>query len=194
MMDCDQLKKQIRREIICKRNCLDDATMKAAGNELADVLVCDCVYKSSEYVLAYASFGTEIPTSPFIEAALKHEKKVYLPKVIGKNMHFYRIFSMSDTIEGFKGISEPAGDTEQYFYSEDLGSKTMILMPGVAFDDKGNRIGYGGGFYDRFLADKNILLKRSIAFGYDFQKVEMIPAMSYDLRPEKIVYLRTGKL
>ena len=90
---------------------------------------------------------------------------------------------------GYRGIPEPAGDTEQYVFSEPEADRTFVLLPGVAFDRQGNRMGYGKGFYDRFLAEYPALIKRTLAIGFACQLVEQIPTEEYDIKPNSILCL-----
>lgn len=192
MNDSGLIKKNIRAEVLKKRNLLSPRELVLIGERLCTSLTAEDLYFDSELVLAYASYGTEIPTNKFIEQALSDGKQVFLPKVIGKEMIFYRINSMNDLVNGYKGIPEPQCLNRSFQYhklNDSEKMKSMILMPGVAFDINGNRIGYGGGFYDRFLADKPVLLKRSIAYGLSFQQVEEIPVDEFDLKPSRIVFI-----
>lgn len=187
MDDIKQLKKNIRKEILAQRDKLSDSELKKAGECLCEYLVNEDLYLSSNTILAYASYGSEIPTYEFIEYALKDNKALYLPKVVGKEMLFYRVESLTQLALGYKGIPEPVDGLEMYDYCNSLSD--MILMPGVAFDLKGNRIGYGGGFYDRFLRKKQILLDRSIAFAFDFQCIDSVPCEEFDIRPSRVRFI-----
>lgn len=187
MYDYKSIKQGIRKEILAKRNSLDENALIDAGSRLSKILSSEDIYLQSDIVLAYASYGSEIPTYKFINKALDDKKYVFLPKVVGKDMIFYRISSTEELVLGYKNILEPTGDSEAYKYDEDKVIRAMILMPGVAFDRCGNRMGYGGGFYDRFLEDKPELQKRSIAFGFGFQMIDTLPCEVFDIKPAKIV-------
>ena len=105
-------------------------------------------------------------------------------------MIFYKIDDLSSLKEGYKGILEPDGLGEVYdYYKQNAADieKTLIIMPGAAFDTKRNRIGYGGGFYDRFLADKEGLVKHSIAVGFLCQLVGEIPFEETDIRLQQVI-------
>ena len=122
-----------------------------------------------------------------ISEALRMGKRVYLPKVEGEEMQFYKIEFPEELEEGYRGIPEPAGSSEQYRYCEEEADRTLMIMPGVAFDPYRNRIGYGKGFYDRFLADKEALKIRTIAVGFQCQMVEEIPQDLNDIRPYQVI-------
>ena len=89
--------------------------------------------------------------------------------------------------EGYKGIFEPDGTTECFDYEKYKERRMLLLMPGVAFDIYGNRMGYGKGFYDRFMKDKEILQTFSIAIGYKCQRVDFIPVEEHDLKPYQVI-------
>ena len=113
-----------------------------------------------------------------------------MPKVEGEELHFYRIESLQELKEGYKGIPEPAGDSEEFIYaslSESEKKKLLLIMPGVAFDPEKNRLGYGKGFYDRFLSGKDELMLRSIAVGHRCQLAEHVPHDEHDRKPYQVI-------
>ena len=122
-------------------------------------------------------------------------KKVFVPKIMacdqnGQNvqtMEFFQIFSLEDLKEGYKGIQEPEGNTDRYVYREEEAKKTLLLMPGVGFDPLRRRLGYGKGFYDRFLEDKEALWTRSIAIGHVCQMAEELPEEERDVKPYQVI-------
>lgn len=145
----------------------------------------------SEIFLCFLSYGSEIDTFELVSEALRLGKKVYAPKVITVSenpaMQFYRLTGLSGLAEGYKGIPEPLGMTDGYIFRPEEAGRTLLLMPGVAFDGYGNRLGYGKGFYDSFLMDKEPLWQRSIAVGFRCQMVEEIPARKGDIKPYQIL-------
>lgn len=96
--------------------------------------------------MAYADYNHEVITRYIIEQAWKDGKEVAVPKVFGKDMVFYKLTDFSQLESGYFGIPEPKEDGETVSWET-----AMMVMPGVAFDVNCNRVGYGGGFYDRFL-------------------------------------------
>lgn len=102
-------------------------------------------------------------------------------------MEFFRIDSLNQLRKGYKGILEPSGASEKYVCTPERAERTLMLMPGAAFDCFRNRLGYGGGFYDRYLADREVLQQRTIAVGFKCQMVEEIPEESTDIRPCQII-------
>ena len=182
-----ETKAQIRRRVLQIRNALTKEQKERAAFLLAERIIGHQWYYLSDTLLCYASYGTEISTGEIIREALTAGKKVYLPRVEGENLGFYRIFDPTQLVKGYQGIPEPGGDTDRYQYREQEADKTLLLMPGVAFDGYRNRIGYGKGFYDRFLADKPALQLRSIGVGHLCQMVEKIPAQETDIRPYQVI-------
>lgn len=182
-----ETKARIRSRILKTRNALTEEERRRAASLLTERLLGHQWYCLSDTVLCYAHYGSEISTKRLMEKALAAGKKVFLPRVEGNNMAFYRIGALSELVRGYKGIPEPGGSGERYCGGEREAEKTLLLMPGVAFDRHGNRIGYGKGFYDRFLAANPVLQSRSIAVGYQCQLVEEIPAEETDIRPCQII-------
>ena len=150
--DIREQKRKLRREILAVRDGMSPESRLRESRE-----VCSAVTAMQEYILAgkllaFANYGSELVTEGIIEAALAEGKEVYLPKVQKEQMRFYRIFSMNDLTEGYKGIREPYPREERLLRMTEK-ERAFLLLPGVAFDREGGRIGYGKGFYDRFLAE-----------------------------------------
>ena len=134
-----------------------------------------------------------------IKEALAEGRKVAVPKVIGKDMIFYRILEFSQLIEGYKGILEPDVErceavTEvkgtdaaqsQSATGSALPKRTLLFVPGCAFDEKGGRMGYGGGFYDRFMEKYPDVLR--VALAYEEQLTEKVPREAHDKAVNVIV-------
>ena len=104
-----------------------------------------------------------------------------------REMFFCRLTDLSELSAGYKGIPEPSKNSEKYRYDPLEAERTLMLMPGVAFDPFHNRLGYGRGFYDKFLAGKDALQLRTIAVGFRCQMVERIPEREGDIRTYQII-------
>ncbi len=189
--DIAALKKTVRKQILSLRDSLSENERKRGDVLVTEKILGHQWYYGAEYLLLFASYGSEIDTFLILEDSLIKGKKVYFPKIVGKEMHFYRINSPQDLKEGFKGILEPSGNTECFIPEfrdpklSDIENKTLMIMPGVAFDRNRRRIGYGGGFYDRYLSDKPWI--HTIAIGYKCQMLEEIPTDETDIRPGQII-------
>lgn len=202
IMELKEQKRAIRKEILAKRDELSDQERKMADMAMADRIIGHQWFYGAEIMLAYVNYGSEISTVEIIEEALRKGKKVFVPRIekvvddcgsasdVKRDldvMKFYCITSMEQLVQGYKGIPEPDGKTECFDYERYKERRMLLLMPGVAFDMYGNRMGYGKGFYDRFLRDKELLQTFSIAIGYKCQRVEFIPVEEHDLKPYQVI-------
>lgn len=187
MSEITDRKRQLRKEVLKRRDELTEEERKAAALKLADRIIGHQWFYRSDCLLIFASYGSEIDTSEIISEALRTGKRVYLPRVEGLEMQFYRIYSLEELTEGYRGIPEPDGTSERYLYSKNEADHTLMIMPGVAFDPYRHRIGYGKGFYDRFLEGKEALSLRTIAVGFWCQMVEEIPQEEKDIRPYQVI-------
>lgn len=160
---------------------------ETASYLLADRIIGHQWFYLADNILCFLNFGSEIDTSEMIAEALKLQKKVFVPKISGNEMDFYRICSVSGLPKGYGGIREPMGGSEKYCSQPDENVKTLMLMPGVAFDPENRRLGYGKGFYDRFLQDKDELRRHSIAVGFACQLVAKVPEEAQDIRPYQVI-------
>lgn len=186
-IDIADRKRNIRREALSRRDQLSQKERQIASYKLADRIIGHQWFYRSDMLLIFASYGSEIDTSEIINEALRTGKKVYVPKVEGEIMHFYRICTMEELTPGYRGIPEPDGSSERYMYEEEEADRTLMIMPGAAFDPYKNRIGYGKGFYDKYLADKEKLQLRTIAIGFHCQMVEEIPCEESDIKPYQVI-------
>lgn len=186
-------KKEIRRAALAAREKLSSREREKAAVLLTERILGHQWFYRAEELLGFVSCGSEIDTTEILLEALRMGKRVYVPKVCAcgaesaREMEFYRICSLEELKEGYMGIREPAGDTECYCYTEERAEKTLMLMPGAAFDGCRNRVGYGKGFYDRYLSCRESLQLHTIAVGFRCQLVEEIPAESTDIKPYQII-------
>lgn len=181
-------KNEIRKRILARRGELSPEERMRGTLLLTERILGHQWFYLSDFLLAYAGYGSEIGTEEILREALRKDKGVYLPKAQEDGrMRFYRIQSLEELRTGFRGIPEPSGETEEYLYSPSVAERTLMLMPGVAFDGYRNRIGYGKGFYDRYLADKPKLQLRTIGVGFCCQLVEEIPGEEQDVRPYQVI-------
>lgn len=203
-------KKEIRREALRRRDGLTAGQRRDYSARIAESLTGLSCYREADAVLAYISFRSEADTFLLLERAFADEKAVFAPKVLGQEMEFFRIFSAADLTPGYQGISEPAGGQSFGKWKDDqVGQCNVLLcMPGAAFDRARHRIGYGGGFYDRYLSGlfRNRENARAApdpqtgaeeasprvrfataALAFDCQIFDSIPWEAHDIRPERIV-------
>lgn len=207
-------KKAVRRAALAARDALGGDERKAGSLLLTERILGHQWFYRAEDLLCFVSYGSEIDTREILSEALRRGKRVYVPRVLaeagercedgggqrpgkdagqpGKDvgqagMEFFRIDSLDQLRKGYKGIMEPSGASEKYVCTPERAERTLMLMPGAAFDCFRNRIGYGGGFYDRYLGDRPALQQRTIAVGFKCQMVEEIPTESTDIRPCQVI-------
>lgn len=182
-------KRAVRKAALAARDALDEAARERAALAMTERIAGHRWFYPARDFLCFVSFGSEIDTGEIIKEAFRQKKRVYVPKVIpGDNrMEFYRIESRGQLSPGYRRIFEPEGNTERYLYTPERAERTLMLMPGAAFDRFRNRLGYGKGFYDRYLADKEALQLRTIAVGFQCQMAEEVPAESTDIRPCQVM-------
>ncbi|MCM1091115.1 MAG: 5-formyltetrahydrofolate cyclo-ligase [Butyrivibrio sp.] len=185
--DVMQQKKLLRKRILQTRDAIGRQERERAQVLLTERILGHQWFYMSDVVLGFACYGSEINIDEILQEALRKGKKLYLPKVEGEEMFFYRVDDLSKLSVGYKGIMEPEGDTERYVYAPTEHRRELMLMPGVAFDPFRNRMGYGKGFYDCFLSDKPQLQLCTIAVGFACQMVEQVPCGERDIRPYQVI-------
>ena len=137
-------------------------------------------FRAAGTILFFASFRSEVETSPMIRRALGSGKRVILPRVNGDRLELFEIHDFDrDTEPGSWGIPEPRAANPAT-----LGTVDCIVMPGAAFDERGNRVGYGAGYYDKLLP---AFAKTTIALAFESQIVPRVPADHHDIPVQKVV-------
>lgn len=173
----------IRREILTRRSVQKAGIKLPKDAAIMKRLVELPEYKNAKTILFYVSVRGEVKTSEMISESLSHGKKILVPSadVKHKKLMISEIHDLNELSPGAFGIPEP-----KHPHMFPLDKIDLVIIPGVAFDRLGNRVGYGTGFYDRFLKK----LKKGVPFialGYDFQIVHEIPANRMDVKVHKIV-------
>lgn len=179
-------KRILRRELLGKRESLSEEERKRISSVIMENLLNFSEYSKSEILFPYVSFGSEADTHNLIIHALSEGKQVYCPKVSGEQMEFYGISCFGDLVPGYKGILEPGPGLVKF---SDWDKKILILMPGSVFDRKRNRMGYGKGFYDRFLEEcqRNQREIVTVALAFSMQVVEDVPVEEHDIKPDYLI-------
>ena len=136
--------------------------------------------RDAKVVLAYYSLPDEVDTHVLIDELVAEGKTVLLPKVLDDaTMELRRYTGVQDLCEGAYHIMEPVGMT-----FTDLSQIDVALIPGVAFDAQGHRLGRGKGYYDRFLS---LISTKTLGLCFDFQKVAEVPVEAQDVAVDKVV-------
>lgn len=153
--------KQLLRQKLKKlRGELTDEYVCCCSNKIADYILSSDEYRRAESIMGYLAFGKEIAVDSILRQALADRKKVYVPLVLTDTaMTAVRIFSMTDFVSDRYGIRTPANPGSGI----DSSQLDLILVPAVAYDRAGNRLGMGAGYYDRFLAQASGVITCGIA-------------------------------
>lgn len=190
--DLDE-KRQLRQAMKEKIRRIPETTRMALNANIASRLFSLPEWKSAGTIGVTLSTAGEIDTETTIQKAWAEQKRVAVPKadMKMKTMDFRVIQAFNDVEKAYAGIREPI---EERTEGVPPGEIDLLIVPGLAFDENGYRIGFGGGFYDRFLADyRNV----TASLAYECQLIEHIPAQSFD-RPVGVIIteqraIRTGK-
>ena len=174
-----ETKTSIRKKIFQLRKTYSDEEIQTMSQAITKRVVSLPAFKNAQRILAYADYNHEVVTRYLIEEAWQAGKEVAVPKVVGKDMVFYRLTDFSQLQPGYYQIPEPqTGEIVSW-------EEALMIMPGVAFDRNNHRVGYGGGFYDRFL-EKHPKLER-LAVAFSFQILPQVPTEPTDIFPQILV-------
>ena len=183
-------KRQIRKQILALRNTISEEDRNIKSRQILNTLYALEIYQKSDIILTYVEYQSEVKTTPLIERALSENKQVFVPKVMGTDMDFFQINSLLELSEGYKGIKEPKSAEVPFDINVNYDNTSILmLMPGAVFDRAHHRIGYGMGFYDRYLARLKSanLSVCTTALCYECQLLSDIPYDSHDIRPNTII-------
>ncbi len=185
--DIQARKLALRQRIIAARDNLTPTLRAHSSKHIVDQIGSLAIYKTARTVLGYLNFGSEVASEAWMRQALTDGKRVLLPRVnkANKRLELFEIKDLDrDVAAGAYGIREPL--TERCERFEALGEIDLILMPGVAFDREGGRLGYGGGYFDKLLANlphRPVL----IAGAFAMQVVAEVPQESTDYKIDWLV-------
>lgn len=180
------MKNQIRTRVLQLRDSISRQERLVREQIISEKIQNLPVFNKASAIFFYASFRSEVGTLSFIEQTLSIGKSVILPVVIKaqKRLALYEIYSIHELVPGYMNIPEPTLDRKSEFNLSDVD---LIIIPGVAYDRKGNRIGYGGGYYDRLLADPESSSIPIVAPAFAQQLVTSIPSEPHDRKVDIIV-------
>lgn len=188
-MDIVEQKKSIRNLIKEKKSHLTSEYILTSSNKITNILLNLDTFKNAGTVMCYLSFGNEVDTKEIIDTCLKSDKTILVP-VIKRNadgtsyMEASRLQNQNDDLSpGIMGILEPKGTSIRIM---DPTLIDLIIVPGLAFDRKGNRLGYGAGYYDCFLERLSEDCKL-IALTFSCQMVDKIPTQKHDKQIRAII-------
>ena len=177
-------KKALRQQIRCMKRAMSEEQIVMASQSLAEQFLNTRQYLDAKTIYGYLPYNQEVRTIPILQRAIEDGKRVAVPKVYGDEMRFIYITDFDQLENSDMGIPEPIAD-------EPVACDTtaLVLMPGLAFDSQGHRIGYGGGFYDKFLAlEPN---HPTVALCYGFQMFQQLETDAYDIPVDMVLWART---
>ena len=179
------MKKELRTQVLKRRDSIPPDQKKRKDDAIRNRLFNLEEFIDAKSMLMYVSFRTEVDTLGQLDGILCLGKKLVVPLVDSKikTLTLYEIKATSELVPGYMGIPEPKVGEDRIAELKDID---IIVVPGTGFDIKGNRLGYGGGYYDRLLsnADKKI---PTVALAFEEQIVENIPVEPHDMKLDIIV-------
>lgn len=174
-------KKELRSWIRQQKRAMTVEQMEQKSADLAKQYFASELYRKAKTVYGYLPYNQEVRTTAMMEQTLRDGKRLALPKIYDDVMRFIYVTDLSQVAKGYCGILEPIAD-------EPLGDDetALVLMPGLAFDPKGHRIGYGGGFYDKFLEKEPN--HPTLALCYDFQLLPELETEAHDIPVDCVLW------
>ncbi|MGI0024620.1 MAG: 5-formyltetrahydrofolate cyclo-ligase [Nitrososphaera sp.] len=169
-------KRKTRQMILGRRNALTPEEIAKRSRSVQDSVLRSKFFQSAKSLGAYFAFGSEVRTDVIIGKAKELGKQVALPTVEGDKIAFYEMSAAKYLVKGRFGIMEPLP------YGKITGLD-LIIVPGIAYDRTGYRLGYGKGYYDRFLLEHRTF---SVGLAYSFQVVERLPHGRQDMRVDAV--------
>jgi 5-formyltetrahydrofolate cyclo-ligase len=174
-----EAKRSLRKRVLAARDSLSPEFRAAASAAIGTALAARDDFAAASTVLLTLPFGSEWDSMALLLAALERGKAVVLPRVnaTARTLELCRLTEPSrDVLPGYRGIREP----QSHCALIAADAIDWVLVPGVAFDTAGHRLGYGGGYYDRLLPQLRSDAAR-IAGGYEMQLVDRVPAAPHDV-------------
>ena len=174
-------KKALRAQIRVRKRAMTIEEIEERSAKLVEKFLSSDAYKNAKTVYGYLPYNQEVRTTRAMEQVLKDGKGLALPKIYGDRMDFIVVTDLSQVEKGYCGIPEPIHD-------EPLATDetSLVLMPGMAFDREGHRMGYGGGFYDKFLEREPN--HPTIALCYEFQLLDHLDVVAHDIPVDEVIW------
>ena len=174
-------KQELRRTIREQKRAMTNEEIELRSQKLSELFLNSEAYKNAKTVYGYLPYNQEVRTVPMLEQALRDGKRVAVPKCYGDEMKFIYMNDLSKVEKGYANIPEPIADEP---VADD--ETALVLMPGMAFDPQGHRIGYGGGFYDKFLAQEPN--HPTLALCYEFQVLPHLETEEFDIPVDCVLW------
>lgn len=175
-------KRVLRATLLQQRAALTVAQREHLSHAAQSRVLKLSIFHDAEIIALYSPIRNEVETGLLAKAALQNGKTLCFPCVDGESLRFYAVDSLADLETGCFGVCEPPRCGREV----SAARIDFLLVPGVAFDSHGQRLGYGQGFFDRFLVQSGFCGSR-VALGYDFQVVDLVPAEEHDQAVDLLV-------
>lgn len=178
------MKREIRQTMLEKRNALTANQRAMYADQITERLINSRFYQHSKNICVYQAFRNEVSCGKITEYAFEAGKYVFVPVTDRESgtIEFYPITRATRWVEGAYGILEPELEAN----ASGLAGEALILMPGLAFDRAKHRIGYGGGYYDKYLAEHTGHVTAALCYHFQIME-ETLPYEEYDWTPNYII-------
>ncbi|QJA06580.1 5-formyltetrahydrofolate cyclo-ligase [Thermosulfurimonas marina] len=182
MSSIGEEKARLRAEMRARRAGLSPDLRRHLSRKITERLLELELFRQARVIFFFASFGDEVETWEALGRALLEGKVVALPRthLRERTLSFHRLYTLGELVPGPFGILEPPAENPEI----PPEAAQLVLVPGLAFDPQGRRLGYGGGFYDRLLSRTQGF---RLALAFECQIVERVPTEAHDLRVEAIL-------
>jgi 5-formyltetrahydrofolate cyclo-ligase len=177
-------KSEIRKNILYTRNSIPKTEIIDNSKIINNKVITTKEYQIAQTIGVYYPLGSEVTTFDIIRHAIKNKKEIALPKVIDSiKIQFFKV--IEDNFEKIKFTKGKYGIYENSMSNTFIDKFDLLIIPGIAFDIKGNRIGYGKGYYDRFLSFGRV--KCIMGLAYETQIINTLPNNEHDIRVDIII-------
>jgi len=177
-------KTALRNSIRARKRAMTEEEIVSRSEQLAQLFYASEAYKNAKTIYGYLPYNQEVRTVPILERAIADGKRVAVPKVFGETMEFIWLDDLSAVEDGYCHIPEPIANEP---VADE--SSALVLMPGLAFDRNGGRMGYGGGFYDKYLSEHPGHPTAALCYG--FQMMEKLDMEDHDIPVDVVIWSET---
>lgn len=185
-------KKELRKEILAYRSGLSRQVCLEKSKVIAEKVIKSKEFQKSNRILLYAPIRNEVETQEIYQEAKRLGKEIYLPRILGKEMEFYLVDGETEFETSAYGICEPKPEstTRLELKEEDV---ILVVLPGAVFDREGNRIGYGGGYYDKYLSrlievvPQEQVCKVAVAYACQIVETGKIINEEHDIKADYVI-------
>ena len=176
-MDKQTLRERMRQ----KKREMTREQIHTASLQLGELLFRHPYYQQASTIYGYLPINQEVRTEHMLLRAMEDGKRIALPKIVGQEMRFFYMENLDLAEKGYCGIPEPPEDAPPA-----MDSTALVLVPGLAFDSRGYRVGYGKGFYDAFLSREPGHPTLSLCYG--FQMVAQVDECNFDVPVDYVLW------